>query len=91
MRTLNQQLLFFRVLPAMLTIFLSLFLLVAQAQQKQVRGIVKDAKGSPVPSATVSIKGTRVSAITAADGSFTINAKEGDVLVFTAVSFEAQK
>jgi TonB-dependent starch-binding outer membrane protein SusC len=89
MRTLNQQLLFFRVLPAMLTIFLSMFLLVAQAQQKQIRGTVKDAKGSPVPSATVSVKGTRVSAISAADGSFTINAKDGDVLVFTAVSFEA--
>jgi iron complex outermembrane receptor protein len=73
----------------MLTIFLSLFMLMAQAQQKQVRGTVKDAKGTPVPSVTVSVKGSRASTVTATDGSFTINAKDGDVLVFTAVSFEA--
>jgi iron complex outermembrane receptor protein len=73
----------------MLAVLFSLTMLVAQAQQKQVRGTVKDAKGSPVPSVTVSVKGSKASTVTATDGSFTINAKDGDVLVFTAVSFEA--
>lgn len=89
MRMLNQRLLFFRVLPVLLTFFLSFFMLLAQAQQKQIKGTIKDAKGTPVPSATVSIKGTRLSTVSAADGSYIINAKDGDVLVFTAVSFEA--
>jgi hypothetical protein len=42
--------------------FLSLF--TAQAQQKQVRGTVKDATGKAVPSATVTIKGSAVSKVT---------------------------
>lgn len=88
-RMLKQRLLFLRVLPVMLTIFLSLIITVAQAQQTQIRGTVKDSKGAAVPSATVSIKGTRSSAITDANGNFSINAKDGDVLVITSVSFES--
>jgi iron complex outermembrane receptor protein len=61
---------------------------VVQAQHKEIRGTVKDTKGSPVPGATVTVKGTQVFAISANDGSFTVSAKESDVLVFTAVSFE---
>ena len=88
-RMLKQRLLFLRVLPVMLTIFLSLIITAAQAQQTQIRGTVKDSKGAAVPSATVSIKGTRSSAITDANGNFSINAKDGDVLVITSVSFES--
>ena len=88
-RMLNQRLLFFRVVPVLLTLFLSLCITVAQAQQKQIRGTVKDAKGAGVPAATVSIKGTRSSAVTDADGNFSLNARDGDVLVITSVSFEA--
>ena len=88
-RMLKQRLLFLRVLPVMLTIFLSLIITVAQAQQTQIRGTVKDSKGAAVPSATVSIKGTRSSAITDANGNFSIIAKDGDVLVITSVSFES--
>jgi TonB-dependent starch-binding outer membrane protein SusC len=76
-------------LPAMLMVAFTLIMLAAQAQQKQIRGTVKDAKGDPVPSVTVSVKGTTVSSVTAADGLFAINAKEGDVLVFSAVSYQA--
>jgi len=91
MRMLNQQLFSCRLLPTVLAVFLSFFSLAAQAQQKQVKGTIKDSKGEPVSSATVSIKGTKVSAVSAADGSFTINTKDGDVLLFTAVSFEAKE
>jgi TonB-dependent starch-binding outer membrane protein SusC len=88
-RITNYCLLRFRVLPALLTFFFTFsMMLMAQAQEKQVRGIVKDGKGNPVPSVTVSVKGTNTSAVTSDDGAFTINAKDGDVLVFSAVSFE---
>ncbi|MBD0278332.1 MAG: TonB-dependent receptor [Flavisolibacter sp.] len=60
-------------------------------QQTPVRGVVKDAKGAPLPGVTVTVKGTNHSTISANDGSYSINAKEGDVLVFTYVSFAPQE
>jgi iron complex outermembrane receptor protein len=89
MRKPNQRLLGSHFLPVCLSFFFSLLILAAQAQQRQISGTVKDATGIPLASVTVMIKGSTASTITAEDGSFTILAKEGDVLVFTAVSFEA--
>ncbi|MBD0285771.1 MAG: TonB-dependent receptor [Flavisolibacter sp.] len=60
-------------------------------QQIPVRGVVKDAKGATLPGVTVTVKGTNHSTISANDGSYSINAKEGDVLVFTYVSFAPQE
>ena len=71
----------------MLTFLMSFAMLVASAQQK-ISGTVKDEKGNAVPGATINVKGTRTNAISANDGSFNINAKDGDVLVFSSVSFE---
>src|SRR5688500_11997403 len=88
MLKLNQRLVFFRVLPVFLTFFFLLTMLVVQAQQRQISGTVKDEKGSPVASVTVAVKGSPASAITADDGSFTISAKDGDILIFSSVSFE---
>jgi iron complex outermembrane receptor protein len=88
MQKLNQRLVFFRVLPALLTFFFSLMMLVVQAQQRPISGTVTDGKGTPVASATVAVKGGKTSTLTADNGSFTISAKDGDVLVFSAISFE---
>ncbi len=88
MLKLNQRLVFFRVLSILLTFFFLLPMLIVQAQQRQITGTVKDAKGSPIASVTVAVKGSPTSAITGDDGSFTISAKDGDVLVFSSVSFE---
>jgi iron complex outermembrane receptor protein len=88
MLKLNQRLVFFRVLSLVLTFFFLLPMLIVQAQQRQITGTVKDAKGSPIASVTVAVKGSPTSAITGEDGSFTISAKDGDVLVFSSVSFE---
>ena len=87
MQKLNRSL-FSRVLPVLLTFFFLMTMEVVQAQQRQISGTVKDAKGSPVASVTVAVKGNPATAITADDGSFTISAKDGDVLVFSSVSFE---
>lgn len=72
-----------------LTVAFTLLLSSAVAQSRSVRGVIRDGKGSAVPSATVTVKGTNTSTVSQDDGSFTITAKEGDVLVVTAVSFEA--
>ncbi len=88
MRKHNQRLLFFRVLPVLLTFSFSFIMLIVQAQQRQINGTVKDAKGSPIALVTVSVKGSQASTITSEEGSFKISGKDGDVLVFSAVSFE---
>ena len=86
MRNLNERLKISRVV---FTFLFLLLMLGVQAQQRQITGTVKDAKGSPVTAVTVAVKGSKASTFTAEDGSFTISAKNGDVLVFTAISFEA--
>jgi iron complex outermembrane receptor protein len=88
LRKFKQRLLTGRFLPAILTSFFAFLMLAGQAQQKQIKGVVKDAKGVAVAGVTVNVKGTKVNSVSATDGSFSINAKEGDVLAFTAVSFE---
>lgn len=88
MLKLNLRPVFLRMLPVVLTFFFLLPVLIVQAQQRQISGTVKDAKGSPVASVTVAVKGSPASSITTEDGSFTISAKDGDILVFSAVSFE---
>jgi len=60
-------------------------------QQTNLHGVVSDSKGSPVTDATVTVKGTTRTALTGADGSFSIDAKQGDILVITHVSFGAKE
>jgi iron complex outermembrane receptor protein len=59
--------------------------------QKDVNGVVKDAEGKPLAGITITIKGTKKSKVSASDGSFTISANEGDVLVFSGVAFETRE
>ena len=60
---------------------------VVTAQSRLISGKVSDAKGLPVPGATVKLKS---GAAVAADenGDFKINAKTGDVLTITSTDFE---
>ncbi|MFM2015234.1 MAG: hypothetical protein RIQ51_724 [Bacteroidota bacterium] len=61
------------VKSAFVGLFLSLFVINAQAQNKTVTGKVLDAKdGSPIAAASVVAKGTSTGAKTAADGTFAI-------------------
>ena len=64
---------------------------VSLAQSKTVTGKVTDSKGDPVPSATVTVKGTKTSTTTAADGSFRISVPSGsNTLVISSVGFTTQ-
>jgi len=53
---------------------------VAMAQTRLISGTIRDAKtGSPLPSVTVKVKGKSISAVTNADGGFSLTAPAGDV------------
>lgn len=52
-----------------------------------VKGIVTDETGEALIGASVSIKGTVTGTITDIDGSFSINASEGDILVFSYIGY----
>ena len=57
----------------------------------QVGGTVSDDQNNPLPGASVVIKGTTTGATTDFDGAFSIDAKQGDVLVISFVGFETQE
>ena len=59
----------------------------AQAPKK-ITGKITDDAGQPVPGASVMVKGSRTAVTAGADGSFTITAKEKDVLVISYVGFQ---
>jgi TonB-linked SusC/RagA family outer membrane protein len=60
--------------------------------QKAITGhVVSKSDQSPIPGATVTIKGTRLGTSTAVDGSFSIKAKEGDVLVISGIGVVKQE
>ncbi len=52
-----------------------------------LKGRVTDASGSPLPGASISVKGTSRSAITDENGRFSIDASPDDILVITFMGF----
>src|SRR5690554_69852 len=61
------------------------------AQNKEIKGTVLDELGTPLPGATVLIKGTTNGTQTDFDGNFTISASPTDVIVISYVSYKAQE
>ncbi|MDR1859698.1 MAG: TonB-dependent receptor [Bacteroidales bacterium] len=62
----------------------------AQAPKKQVRGVVIDVGGQPLPGTTVTIEGTTRGVITDMDGSYRIEATASEKLVFSFVGMQSQ-
>ncbi|MVT11774.1 SusC/RagA family TonB-linked outer membrane protein [Chitinophaga tropicalis] len=61
-------------------------------QQKQIRGIVKDATGNPIPGVNVLVKGTSTGTVTGSDGRYAINIKSSsDVLVFSFLGYQTRE
>jgi len=67
---------------------LVLFVSIAAWTQTKISGTVKDQNGDPVPFATINVKGSNVTLAADVNGSFTLPAKSGDVLVVTAVGID---
>jgi len=64
----------------------------AQAQSKTVSGNVTSAvDGMGIPGASVAVEGTKTGASTDFDGNYKIEAKTGDVLLFTFIGFKTQR
>lgn len=72
-----------------LTLFLALIVQITFAQEQQtVSGIVTDDSGLPLPGVNVIVQGTTRGVQTDFDGNYSIEAAEGDVLVFSFVGLE---
>lgn len=56
----------------------------------EIRGTVKDEQGHFLAGVSVTVRGTNKGTSTRADGSFTIDANEGDVLEFSFVGYKAK-
>ncbi|MES2645870.1 MAG: TonB-dependent receptor [Bacteroidota bacterium] len=70
------------------TLFLFLFALSSNAQtSSKVSGTVTDDAGKPLQGVTVTVKGGSSATVTAADGSYSINAAPGAVLSFSFIGF----
>ena len=59
--------------------------------QKTITGVVNDTAGIPLLGAAVVIDGTAEGVATDFDGNYSIQANEGDVLVFSFVGFISEK
>ncbi len=57
----------------------------------QVKGVVVDESGSPLPGVSVYVKGTTNGTITDIDGNFSINVESNATLVFSFVGFTSQE
>jgi len=56
-----------------------------------VTGTIKDAKGSPIPGASVKVQGTNRTVSTNAEGYFSIEANVGDILIVSSISYTTRE
>lgn len=59
-------------------------------QQKKIRGKVVDDSGNPLPGAAIQVVGTPRGVISDIDGTFTIDVKESDKLIFSYLGMDSQ-
>lgn len=76
-------------LSGLLTLLLAFVVQITFAQELQtVTGTVTDASGMPLPGVNVLVKGTTRGVMTDFDGNYSIEASNGEVLVFSYVGME---
>lgn len=74
-----------------LVMILSSFVYVANAQQKNVQGLVVDPSGEPIIGASVVVKGTTNGTITDFDGKFTLsNVPSNGTITITYIGYKGQ-
>lgn len=57
-------------------------------EQRKVTGTVTDSDGKPLPGVTVLVKGTRIGAITDANGNYSVDAEESQILEFSFIGMK---
>ncbi|MGK4566544.1 carboxypeptidase-like regulatory domain-containing protein [Flavobacterium sp. 3HN19-14] len=70
---------------------LILFLLANFSLAAQVKGVVTDEDGKPIPYVNIWVENENSGATADKDGKFSINAADNKTLVFSAVGFETKK
>ncbi len=78
-------------LRSILTLLLALVVQISFAQEKTITGTVTDDDGLPLPGVNVIKKGTSTGTQTDFDGKYSIEATEGDILVFSFVGMDSQE
>ncbi|TDN80006.1 TonB-linked SusC/RagA family outer membrane protein [Salegentibacter sp. 24] len=73
---------------SILTLLLVLAVQITFAQERTITGTVVDEDGLPLPGVTVMIQGTNTGTQTDFDGNYSIDATQGDILVFSFVGME---
>ena len=73
---------------SILTLLLAFVVQISFAQQSTISGTVTDEDGMPLPGVNVLVKGTSAGTQTDFDGNYSIEAEQGDVLVFSFVGLE---
>ena len=73
-----------------LSSFLLLFVFGFSVQAQSISGTVTDENGVPLPGATVLVEGTSNGVSTDFDGNYSINASNGDTLIFSFVGYITQ-
>jgi len=68
-------------------LFVSIFVMQLQAQQKTISGIITDETGIPLPGVTIVEKGTTNGTQTNFEGKYTINATAGNILLFSFIGY----
>ena len=63
----------------------------ANAQQVNVSGVIKDATGETVIGASVMVKGTKTGTVTDFDGKFHVECTPGDTLVISYIGYQTQE
>ncbi|HSP82347.1 MAG TPA: TonB-dependent receptor [Gillisia sp.] len=74
-------------LNGILTLLLVLVVQLTFAQEKTVTGTVVDENGVPLPAVNVIVQGTSRGTLTNFDGEYSINASQGETLVFSYVGY----
>ncbi|CAC9972758.1 vWA domain-containing protein [Flavobacterium panici] len=64
---------------------------VSMAQERTITGIVTDETSMPVPGATIINQNSKANYITSFDGKYSIQAKKGDMLIFSFIGYKTQR
>ncbi len=62
-----------------------------EVQREKISGTVKDPSGEPLPGVTIIVEGTTTGTVTDIDGNFSVEANEGQALIFSFIGFERQR
>ncbi len=74
-----------------LTLLLAFVVQLTFAQEKTISGVVSDNSGLPIPGVNILVQGTTNGTQSDFDGKYSINAKSGDVLVFSYLGLKSQQ